>query len=157
MSTNFTATFMDSHNNAHIGTNFYISLLEFLLTAKQHLIAIGGEHGLTSIQAITLIILNDKGGCPMKRLCQLFHCDASNITGIVDGLENKGLVTRQNDPNDRRVKTVAISLAGKRLQQQILDRLAQDNGYMFDPLSPGEVAQFASIVEKIALNKKLAC
>lgn len=145
---------MDQRN---IGTNFYISLLEFLLNAKRHLVAIGAEYDLTNIQAITLILLDDKSDCPMKRLGQMFYCDASNVTGIVDGLESKGLVERRSDPDDRRIKTIAILPAGKRLQQQILDRLARDNGYMFDSLSQDEIEQFVCIVQKIAAQQKPAC
>jgi DNA-binding MarR family transcriptional regulator len=145
---------MDQRN---IGTNFYISLLDFLLSAKRHLVMIGAEYDLTNIQAITLILLDDKTDCPMKRLSQMFYCDASNVTGIVDGLESKGLVERRSDPDDRRIKTIAILPAGKRLQQQILDRLAEDNGYMFDSLTDDEAKQFVCIVQKIAAQQKPAC
>jgi DNA-binding MarR family transcriptional regulator len=103
-------------DQTNLGTKFYISLLRFLLSAKQHIIAIGSEHGLSGIQAITLLLLEENAACPMKQLGKVFHCDASNITGIVDGLENKGLVTRESDPNDRRVKTICICPAGRKLR-----------------------------------------
>ena len=133
-----------------ISQNFYLALLEFLMTAKQHIMAIGGEFGLTSIQAVTLLLLDESRPRPMKNFCVLYHCDASNVTGIVDGLEKKGLVSRQNDPHDRRVKVIQLEAAGKKLQQNIIERLSADNGFLFDPLTADETRQFARIMEKLA-------
>jgi len=140
----------------NIGTKFYLSLLEFLLTAKQHLVAIGAEYDLSSVQAITLLLLDEQTPRPMKNLCMLFHCDASNVTGIVDGLEQKGLVERQSDPKDRRIKTIQLCPAGKKLQQRILEQFARDNGFLFDPLTDSEAEQFVRIVEKLAPHER-AC
>lgn len=141
--------------NTHISHHFYLSLLEFLLTSKQHIVAIGDEFGLTSIQAITLLLIDEHRPRPMKNFCMLYHCDASNITGIVDGLEKKGLVSRQNDPTDRRIKIICLEPAGKKLQQTIIGRLDDVNGFLFDPLNDIEKRQFAGIVEKIAVAQKL--
>lgn len=141
---------------SHISHTFYLSLLEFLMTAKQHIMAIGDEFGLTSIQAITLLLIDEHHPRPMKSFCNLYHCDASNITGIVDGLEKKGLVSRQNDAKDRRIKVICLETAGKRLQSQIIERLNSVSGFLFDPLNETESQQFAHIVEKIAASKKLA-
>lgn len=126
------------------------------MTAKQHIMAIGAEFGLTSIQAVTLLLIDEHRPRPMKSFCLLYHCDASNITGIVDGLEKKGLVSRQNDPNDRRVKVICLEPAGKKLQQTIIERLEAANGFLFDPLNESEKQQFVSIVEKIAATQKPA-
>lgn len=137
----------------HIPTNFYFSFLDCLVDAKRHIVSIGGEFGLTSIQAITLLLLDENHPRPMKNFCLVFHCDASNVTGIVDGLEQRNLVERQNDPKDRRVKVVRITPAGKRMQQQIIKRLDDENGFMFDPLTDTEAAQLVHIIEKLARAK----
>jgi DNA-binding MarR family transcriptional regulator len=139
-----------------ITSAFYLSLLEFLMKAKHHIVVIGDEFGLTSIQATTLLLTDENHPRPMKSFCMLFNCDASNITGIIDGLEQKGLVSRRNDPKDRRIKVICLEAAGKKMQRAIIDRLSADNGFLFDPLSEPEARQFVSIVEKLAQAKKLA-
>jgi len=143
-------------DQTNIGSKFYTSLLQFLLSAKQHIVEIGNDHGLSSIQAITLLILEENVACPMKKLGQLFHCDASNVTGIIDGLENKGLVMRVSDPKDRRIKTIAICPAGKKMQKTILNQLSCNNGFLFDPLTADEAKQFIHIMAKLAPTKKPA-
>ena len=142
--------------NFHVPDHFYLSFLECLLSGKRHVIAIGDEFGLTGIQAITLLIVDEHEPRPMKSFCLLYHCDASNVTGIVDGLEQKGLVERQSDPKDRRVKTIRLLPAGKKMQQQIIDRLQTDNSYMFDPLTDAEAQQLIHIIDKIAGAKKIS-
>ena len=130
--------------------DFYLSLMELILTVRQKIIATGSSLGLTAIQAITIFLLNETHPRPMKDFCVTYHCDASNVTGIVDGLERKGLVSRQNDPNDRRIKVVQLEAAGKKLQRTIIQNLSADSGFLFDQLSEPEKQQFIRIVEKIA-------
>jgi DNA-binding MarR family transcriptional regulator len=139
----------------HVSQSFYISLLEFVMSAKQQIIAIGGEFGLTGIQAMTLLMIDEHRPRPMKNFSTMFHCDASNVTGIVDGLENKGLVSRENDPNDRRIKVIKLESAGRELRRTLLARLEADNDFLFAPLNPEERVQIIRIVEKLAAANKL--
>ena len=134
----------------HISHNFYLAFLEFLMSAKQHMISVGSDFGLTNIQAVTLLLLDESKPRPMKNFCTLFHCDASNITGIVDGLEKKGLVSRQNDLTDRRIKVVQLEKAGKKVQQGILERLDGDRGFLFGTLTADETQQFVYLIKKLA-------
>jgi len=115
----------------------------------------GLQHDLGGMQALTLLLLSDLLSPSMKDLCSTLHCDASNVTGIVDGLEHKGLVERRNDPRDRRVKTIAILPAGKTLQQQILRQLVRNSEMLLAPLTNSEIEQFALIVQKLAASQQL--
>jgi DNA-binding MarR family transcriptional regulator len=60
----------------------------------------------------------------MGELAQHMHCDSSNITGIVDRLEERGLVERGAAEGDRRVKLVALTAAGERLRAELARRRA---------------------------------
>lgn len=140
-----------------VNQSFYLSLLEFVMTTKQQIITIAAEFGLTGIQAITLLMIDEDRPRPMKNFCTVFHCDASNVTGIVDGLEKKGLVTRENDPSDRRIKVIKLEAAGKGMRRTILDRLDTNNDFLFAPLSPEERSQFVNILEKLATANKTTC
>ena len=52
-------------------------------------------------------------------------CDASNITGIVDRLEARGLVKRRPGSRDRRVKEIVLTRAGTALRTLLVERLAE--------------------------------
>jgi MarR family transcriptional regulator, organic hydroperoxide resistance regulator len=60
----------------------------------------------------------------------VLHCDASNVTGIADRLEARGLVTRQAAREDRRVKLLALTPAGMRLRAGLEDAIADASPIM---------------------------
>ena len=52
----------------------------------------------------------------MGRLAELLRCDPSNITGIVDALEDRDLAARKPSVEDRRVKVIELTAAGRRVR-----------------------------------------
>lgn len=56
----------------------------------------------------------------MRHLASLLHCDPSNVTFLADRLEQRGLIQRDTDPFDRRVKLVGLTSAGVGLRTKIL-------------------------------------
>jgi DNA-binding MarR family transcriptional regulator len=67
--------------------------------------------------AQAMALANLRSPAPMRELAAWLACDASNVTGIVDGLERRGLVTRRPDPADRRVKHLVLTPEGERRRQ----------------------------------------
>ena len=59
----------------------------------------------------------------MSRLAATLSCDASNVTGLVDRLEARGLLVRRPSPDDRRVKVIDLTPTGSRLRTQLLRRM----------------------------------
>jgi DNA-binding MarR family transcriptional regulator len=76
------------------------------------LTAAAALHGLTMTQAKMLILLR-RQPLPMRALAGRLACDASNITGLVDRLEARGLVSRHADAADRRIKNVVATEEGR--------------------------------------------
>lgn len=76
------------------------------------------EHSLTGAQARVLSLLSVEP-LPMRKIAQRLKCEPSNITGIVDRLESRGLVERRPDPADRRVKLAAPTKEGASLAQAL--------------------------------------
>ncbi|WUL62354.1 MarR family transcriptional regulator [Streptomyces sp. NBC_00344] len=70
--------------------------------------------GLTASQGKTLTVLR-RGPSAMRALATTLSCDASNMTGIIDRLEKRGLVRREPSPTDRRVKNVVLTDEGERI------------------------------------------
>ena len=61
----------------------------------------------------------------MHHLAGALHCDTSNVTGIVDRLEDRGLVERRVDPRDRRVKRLVLTEEGEALRELLAVRLSE--------------------------------
>ena len=77
------------------------------------------EMGLTPQQAHALRALDPTRPVPMRELAAGIMCDASTVTGIVDRLEDRGLVERRPDPGDRRVKGLVVTPAGIEVRDRI--------------------------------------
>jgi MarR family transcriptional regulator, organic hydroperoxide resistance regulator len=79
-----------------------------------------GRLGISLAQAHALRLLDPEEPMPMSALAERLFCDASNVTGIVDRLEARGLVERRSAEGDRRVKALGITPAGVELRNEVL-------------------------------------
>lgn len=96
------------------------------------------QHGsLSLVHLHVLMILDADGPLPMRGLAESLDVSQASATGIVDRMEQRGLVERQRDPDDRRVIRVVLNPAGRQLIEgmaaerrghlaRILDELTDD-------------------------------
>jgi DNA-binding MarR family transcriptional regulator len=85
----------------------------------------------------------------MHSFTKIFHCDASNTTGIIDGLERKKLVGRFESPSDRRVKMIKITPKGAKIRESIISSQTNDDSFIIKKLSSSELSSFVKLIEKI--------
>ena len=81
-------------------------------------LAIAQESGLRPAAFGALRILDQPRA--MSEIAGFLRCDNSNVTGIVDGLEARGLAERTASPGDRRVKLIALTAEGRRLRARLM-------------------------------------
>lgn len=89
-------------------------LMHLTERTRQGFEAVAARFGLTTAQARALLALAD--AAPMRSLAGHLRCDASNVTGIADRLQARGLVTRADREGDRRVKLLALTDEGRTLR-----------------------------------------
>ncbi|RFU82949.1 MarR family transcriptional regulator [Streptomyces triticagri] len=80
------------------------------------------QHALTGAQARVLGLLS-LAPMRMREIAHELKCEPSNVTGIVDRLESRGLVERRADPADRRVKRAAVTAVGAETAAELRDGL----------------------------------
>jgi DNA-binding MarR family transcriptional regulator len=85
---------------------------------------------------------------PMHELASRLACDSSNVTGLIDRLEARGLVARQPSSEDRRVKHVVLTPAGRRLRKRMLDRVGQPVAGL-ERLSADEQRQLRDLLRRV--------
>jgi DNA-binding MarR family transcriptional regulator len=73
----------------------------------------GGKMSLVHLNV--LFVLSGEGPLPMNRLAELLDVSQASATGIVDRMEQRGLVSRERDEDDRRVVRVVLSAQGEAL------------------------------------------
>jgi DNA-binding MarR family transcriptional regulator len=83
---------------------------------------------MTPVQARALLALENPA--PMRDLAAHLRCDPSNVTGIADRLESRGLVRRDADHHDRRVKLLVATPAGEKLRRELEAALLETSPFM---------------------------
>ena len=96
------------------------TMVEFLLAMRNWWVALCAECDLTAAQGHALRVLDPKRPVAMSALAEALVCDASNVTGIVDKLESRGLIARQGSDQDRRVKQLAVTEKGALLRDKLI-------------------------------------
>jgi DNA-binding MarR family transcriptional regulator len=103
-------------------------VVEFLFAyvdrLRVHFEGVAKNYDLTPVQAKLLLGLGEPA--PMRSVSDLLCCDPSNITGVVDRLEERGLIQRTEDANDRRVKILQATAAGRKLRDAFVAELFAD-------------------------------
>ncbi|MEX1006570.1 MAG: MarR family transcriptional regulator [Acidimicrobiia bacterium] len=84
----------------------------------------------------------------MRELAERLYLDPSNLTALVDRLEDLGLVERQADADDRRVKRLVITPKGVHLSEEIIDAVFA-GGTVFDRLDADEQRQLLDLLDRI--------
>jgi DNA-binding MarR family transcriptional regulator len=97
--------------------------MRFFFVQRGHLPSCGAEFGLSPVQCHVLHLIEPGRPMAMSRLAETLSCDASNVTGLIDRLESRGLVLRRPSAGDRRVKVLDLTLTGSRLRARLLKRM----------------------------------
>ena len=92
---------------------------------KGRMFAIASEFELAPAQVMALHRLEPGRPCAMSELAGALRCDNSNVTGIADRLEARGLVERRPGPHDRRVKMLHLTDDGAALRERLWERLSR--------------------------------
>jgi DNA-binding MarR family transcriptional regulator len=98
-------------------------LMRFFFDQHTNLPSLAAELELSPAQCHVLRLIEPGRPVPMGQLAGTLACDASNVTGLVDRLESRGLVRRRPSAADRRVKVLDLTPTGSRLRALLLDRM----------------------------------
>ena len=100
-------------------------LLKFFFSQRANLPPVAAEFQLSPAQCHLLHLMQPGQSVPMGRLADTLSCDASNVTGLVDRLESRGIVRRRPSEEDRRVKALELTAVGIRLRDIVLERMTK--------------------------------
>jgi DNA-binding MarR family transcriptional regulator len=107
------------------GAEAWRLLLALLLAERRRVPAIAAGLDLSPAQCHVLRLIEPGRPLSMRRLAEALACDASNVTGIVDRLEARGLVERRSAAHDRRLRVLVPTRRGTAVRARILARLAE--------------------------------
>ena len=98
-------------------------LFDLLMRQRTRLPQVAAEFELSEPQCHVLRLVEPGAGVPMRTVVERLGCDASNVTGIVDRLETRGLIERTACRHDRRVRMLRLTSRGAQMRARIVARM----------------------------------
>jgi len=141
-----TVTLMNSGNSANCEA--WELLVRFFFSQRADLPTLASSFELSAAQCHVLHLLEPGQAIPMGKLAEALACDASNVTGLVDRLESRGLVRRHAGEADRRVKVLELTRAGIRLRTTVIERMTKPPARL-ERLSPAEQQALVKMLKRL--------
>jgi DNA-binding MarR family transcriptional regulator len=113
------------HPEAAAAQEAWALLARLFWQMRPRMLGVAAEFGLTPPQMFALRALDPDRPVPMRELAAQLHCDSSNVTGLVDGLEAHGLVERRAAEHDRRVRMLVVTERGAHVRERINEVVQQ--------------------------------
>jgi DNA-binding MarR family transcriptional regulator len=130
-------------------TSLWIRFLRFSLQSHKKLEDDLQKGGLTPPQFYVLATIGYAGGLPFGEIGAKMMVTVSNLTGIVDRLEEKKLVLRKRDEHDRRVVHVVLTDKGAKLYKSTLPLFEKSVSEIFTTLDGAQQKELSALLRKL--------
>ncbi|HXG50470.1 MAG TPA: MarR family transcriptional regulator [candidate division Zixibacteria bacterium] len=130
-------------------TSLWVRFLRFSLLSHKKLESDLEKLDLTPPQFYVLATIGYAGGLPFGEIGAKMMVTVSNLTGIVDRLEEKKLVARKRDERDRRVVHVVLTEKGVRLYKSTIPLFERSVAQIFSALDPAQQKELSALLRKL--------
>jgi DNA-binding MarR family transcriptional regulator len=104
---------------------------------------------VTPVQFALLFAASQQAGLDQRTLAGKIGLDTSTIGAVVDRLESRELIERKVSPDDKRVRLLSVTPAGKKLLQGVMPAMLRAQDRMLAPLPKADRSKFMSMVKRI--------
>jgi DNA-binding MarR family transcriptional regulator len=108
------------------------------------------SHGLTGPQMLCLREVADKGSLTTGDLARAIALSPATLTGILDRLEMRGLVSRERRPEDKRRVLVSLTSMGKEMSHELPSPMQERFGSKLAALTGDQQAVIRRALEQMA-------
>jgi MarR family transcriptional regulator, 2-MHQ and catechol-resistance regulon repressor len=130
-------------------TSLWVRFLRFSLLSHKQLENDLEKLDLTPPQFYVLATIGYAGGLPFGEIGAKMMVTVSNLTGIVDRLEEKKLVIRRRDEHDRRVVHVVLTEKGAKLYKSTIPLFEKSVSRIFSTLDKSEQRELSALFRKL--------
>src|ERR671935_214781 len=140
------------------GTHSVVLIARLARSVKHRMEEALAPLGLRMRHLVALSYLRDHGATPQGALGDGLRIDASNLVGLLNELDDQGLVVRRRDPADRRRHIVDLSPRGQKLLDDDVQRsLAEVDDGLFGSLAPDDREALHRILAQLAGEQAALC
>jgi DNA-binding MarR family transcriptional regulator len=132
-----------------VESEWSLPLIHQLARAGHRVAEAGAVSGdLRPRQAMALKLLSERGALSQQVLGKLLSLDPSNVVGLLNGLEERGLTVRRRDPADRRRHIVELSAAGQAELEAVNSRIVKVDDEVLHALTPVERSELHRLLAR---------
>src|SRR5437773_6655119 len=136
-------------------TTFLLKRLGY--TAKERSMSAYEQLGLHPYHHAILIALDQGAHETQGSIADALGYDRGQLVGLLDELEERGLVERRRDPNDRRRQLVELTVEGKRTLRRLRALARELEDEFLEPLSDAERDKLHGLLLKLAAKHEPRC
>ena len=113
----------------------FVPLARTLVTREEPALR---AHGISMWGYVVLTALAEQPVRTQAALAQAINADKSRIIGVLDDLQQRGLISRRPDTSDRRVHLLSLTAAGERLRESVQDAIRGGEEEVLAAVPPGD-------------------
>ena len=106
--------------------------------------------GFSQYHYSVLALLHQQDRETQAEIAAVLDLDPSQLVGVLDSLEERGLVSRQRDPRDRRRHLVSLTAEGRRHLRRLRAAIDRFEDELFAPLDPDDRATLHAMLLRLA-------
>ncbi|AKL86274.1 MarR family transcriptional regulator [Bacillus atrophaeus] len=137
-------------NSDQVMSDIQLSLQTLFQKIQPEMVESMEKQGVTPAQLFVLASLKKHGSCKISEIAERMEVKPSAVTLMVDRLEQKNLVVRKHDTEDRRVINISLTAEGDKKFEDILTGRKAILARYLSFLTAEELLQAAQITQKLA-------
>ncbi|WP_035467772.1 MarR family winged helix-turn-helix transcriptional regulator [Algoriphagus mannitolivorans] len=109
------------------------------------------EEGFTTAIGFVLININSKEGTPATKIAPMIGLETRSLTRMLKTMEEKGLVYKEADPNDKRSVRIFLTEEGKAKKERSINTIMDFNQQIREVVSENDLKTFFGVFDKIQM------
>ncbi len=109
----------------------------------------GMEYDITASTGFVLLNIDSENGTPATKIAPLLGLEARSLTRMLKSLEEKGMIYKQQDPNDRRSVRIYLTDLGKVKKELSRKVVKQFNNKIRDMIPESKLKIFFEVINDI--------
>lgn len=128
--------------------------VDYAIKAAWHAIARmynqqAGKHDITMSMGFVLLNIHSDEGTPATKIAPLMGLEARSLSRLLKSMEEKGLICREADHNDRRMVRIVLTREGKRKKEKSKETVLRFNEAVRNKIDARRLNVFFEVLEEI--------
>ena len=128
--------------------------VDYAIKATWHAIARmynqqASKHDITMSMGFVLLNIHSEGGTPATKIAPLMGLEARSLSRLLKTMEEKGLIDREADPNDRRMVRIVLTREGRRKKEKSRETVLRFNEAVRSQLDGRRLNVFFEVLQEI--------